>query len=44
MSSDPVWQLLATNLSAPNVDGFIAELVEHRTGNAKAMGSIPVEV
>ena len=32
-----------TNCSAPNVDGFIAQLVEHRTGNAKVMDSNPVE-
>ena len=28
---------------APSVDGFIAQLVEHRTGNAKVMGSNRVE-
>ena len=33
-----------TNRPAPNVDGFIAQLVEHRTGNAKVIGSNPVEV
>ena len=27
---------------AVNVDGFIAQLAEHRTGNAKVMGSNPV--
>ena len=26
-----------------DLDGFIAQLVEHRTGNAKVMGLIPVE-
>ena len=34
----------AKNLQiAPNVDGFTAQLVEHRTGNGKVMGSNPVE-
>ena len=28
---------------APNVCGFIAQLVEHRTGNAEVTGSNPVE-
>ena len=27
----------------PNVDGFIAQLAENRTGDAKVMGSNPVE-
>ena len=31
------------NWPALNVDGFIAQLVEHRTGNAKVIGSTPVE-
>ena len=29
---------------APNVSGFIAQLVEHRTGNREVTGSNPVEV
>ena len=29
---------------APNVSGFIAQLVEHRTGNCEVTGSNPVEV
>ena len=29
---------------APNVRGFIAQLVEHRTGNREVTGSKPVEV
>ena len=29
---------------APNVSGFIAQLVEHRTGNRDVTGSNPVEV
>ena len=29
---------------APNVSGFIAQLVEHRTGNGEDTGSNPVEV
>ena len=29
---------------APNVRGFIAQLVEHRTGNREVTGSNPVEV
>ena len=29
---------------APNVSGFIAQLVEHRTGNRQVTGSNPVEV
>ena len=33
-----------TNSPASNVVGFVAQLVEQRTGNAKVMGSIPVEV
>ena len=32
-----------TNRLASSVDGFIAQLVEHRTANAKVMGSSPVE-
>ena len=32
-----------TNGSAPHVDGFIAQLVVHRAGIAKVMGSSPVE-
>ena len=31
------------NWPAPNVDGFKAQLVEHCTGNAKVLGSNPVE-
>ena len=29
---------------APNVSGFIAQLVEHRTGNREVTGSNPIEV
>ena len=29
---------------APNISGFIAQLVEHRTGNCEVTGSNPVEV
>ena len=29
---------------APNVSGFIAQLVQHRTGNREVTGSNPVEV
>ena len=32
------------NWPAPNVNGFIAYLVEHRTGNRQVTGSNPVEV
>ena len=32
------------NWPAPNVSGFIAQLVEHRTGNREVTGSNPVEV
>ena len=32
------------NWPAPNVTGFIAQLVEHRTGNREVTGSNPVEV
>ena len=32
------------NWPAPNVSGFIAQLVEHRTGNCQVTGSNPVEV
>ena len=32
------------NWPAPNVSGFIAQLVEHRTGNREVMGSNPVGV
>ena len=32
------------NWPAPNVNGFIAQLVEHRTGNREVTGSNPVEV
>ena len=32
------------NWPAPNVCGFIAQLVEHRTGNREVTGSNPVEV
>ena len=32
------------NWPAPNVSGFIAQLVEHRTGNCEVTGSNPVEV
>ena len=32
------------NWPAPNVSGFIAQLVEHRTGNREVTGSKPVEV
>ena len=32
------------NWPAPNVNGFIAQLVEHRTGNRGVTGSNPVEV
>ena len=32
------------NLPAPNFIGFIAQLVEHHTGNCEVMGSNPVEV
>ena len=32
------------NWPSPNVSGFIAQLVEHRTGNRKVTGSNPVEV
>ena len=32
------------NWPAPNVSGFIAQLVEHRTGNREFTGSNPVEV
>ena len=31
------------NLLAPNMDAFMAQLLEHHIGNAKLMGSIPVE-
>ena len=36
-------QYYNTNWRASNVDSFTAQLVEHRTGNAKVMGSSPVE-
>ena len=32
------------NWPAPNVSGFIAQFVEHRTGNREVTGSNPVEV
>ena len=32
------------NWPAPNVSGFITQLVEHRTGNREVTGSNPVEV
>ena len=32
------------NWPAPNVSGFIAQLVEHRTGNREVTGSNPVDV
>ena len=32
------------NLPAPNVSGFIAQLVEHHTGDREVTGSNPVEV
>ena len=32
------------NWPAPNVCGFIAQLVEHRTGNREVTGSNPIEV
>ena len=32
------------NWPAPNASGFIAQLVEHRTGNREVTGSNPVEV
>ena len=32
------------NWPAPNISGFIAQLVEHHTGNREVMGSNPVEV
>ena len=32
------------NWPAPNISGFIAQLVEHRTGNREVTGSNPVEV
>ena len=32
------------NLPAPNVSGFIAQLVEHHTGDRQVTGSNPVEV
>ena len=32
------------NWPAPNVSGFIAQLVEHHTGNCEVTGSNPVEV
>ena len=32
------------NWPAPNVSGFIAQLLEHRTGNREVTGSNPVEV
>ena len=32
------------NWPAPNVSGFIAQLVEHRTSNREVTGSNPVEV
>ena len=34
----------STNWPAPNVWVFVAQLVEHWSANAKAMGSNPVEV
>ena len=36
--------VLTHNWPAPNVNGFIAQLVEHHTGNREVMGSNPVEV
>ena len=36
-------RLKPTNRPDPNVDGFLAQLVENRTGNAKVMGSNLVE-
>ena len=32
-----------TNRPAPNVNGFVAQWVEHRTANTKVLGSNPVE-
>ena len=32
------------NWPAPNVSGFIAQLIEHRSGNGEVKGSNPVEV
>ena len=32
------------NWPAPNISGFIAQLVQHRTGNREVTGSNPVEV
>ena len=31
-------------MESPNISGFIAQLVEHRTGNCEVTGSNPVEV
>ena len=40
-----MWLPIVThNWLAPNVSGFIAQLVEHRTGNREVTGSNPVEV
>ena len=37
-------QIKPTNRPAPDVNSFIAHSVEHRTGIAKVMGSIPVVI
>ena len=50
MSVNDIWNKLYMNCGnemnwpAPNVSGFIAQLVEHRTGNREVTGSNPVEV
>ena len=35
--------MIQFNWSAPNIWAFIAQLAEHSSGNAEAMGSNPVE-
>ena len=38
------WRWEQVSWHAPNVSGFIGQLVEHRTGNREVTGSNPVEV